>query len=99
MKLNNYAILSAIQGENYEAALEILMEHFDLPDTARAGVRLAIATRPDFLVVKKDKPYYMLGLRFNYMNYFWADDGSFSQYGTTLGDSAFVVHHRRHETR
>jgi hypothetical protein len=66
MKLNNYAILSAIQSENYEAALEILMEHFGLSDAARAGVRLAIATRPDFLVVKKDKPYYMLALRFNY---------------------------------
>lgn len=99
MKLSNYAILSAIQGENYGEALEILMEHFGLSDAARAGVRLAIATRPDFLVVKKDKPYYVLALRFNYMNYFWADDGSFAQYDTTLGDSAFVVHKRRSETR
>lgn len=99
MKLNNYAILSAIQGENYEAALEILMEHFGLPDAARAGPRSALATRPDFLVVKKDKPYCMLALRFNYMNYFWADDGSLAQSDTSLGDSAFVVHHRRNETR
>lgn len=99
MKLNNYAVISAIQGENYGEALEILMEHFGLSDAARAGVRLALATRPDFLVVKKDKTHHMLALRFNYMNYFWADDGSLAQSDTSLGDSAFVVHHRRNETR
>lgn len=99
MKLSNYAVISAIQGENYGEALEILMENFGLSDAARAGVRLALATRPDFLVVKKDKTHHRLALRFNYMNYFWADDGSLAQSDTSLGDSAFVVHHRRNETR
>lgn len=97
MKLSNYAVISAIQGENYGEALEILVEHFGLSDAARAEVRRAITTRPDFLVVKKDKPHYMLALRFEYMNFFWADDGSLAQSDTSLGDSAFVVHHRRNE--
>jgi len=98
MKLINYALLSAIQCENYGEALEILMEHFGLPDAARAGARHALVTRTDFLYLVTKK-HNGLMLRYNSRNYFWADDGSFASSTSVSFDDCFVVHHRRDETR
>lgn len=102
MKLNNYAILCAIQSENYEAALEILMEHFGLPDTARAGARHALATRPDFIIIRKDRSMNAICLRMNHANYFWSEypvGKEFASSGTLSDVDCFIVQLRRHETR
>lgn len=90
MKLVNYALLSAIKSENYLEALEILMEHFGLPDAERAGARHALVARKDFLFIatKKDKG---LMLRYNGTNYFWADDGSFASFDSSYGDDCVII--------